>query len=402
MKERRDTYNVNVGGVVIGSSEPVRIQSMTNTPTEDSLATANQIKELTDAGSELVRVTVNNEISAENIIKIRDILYKSNYTTPIIGDFHYNAHTLLSAYPETAAALDKYRLNPGNIGGLNKFDDNFAQIIAIAIKNDKPVRIGGNWGSLSRQYLENTIVNGEKSADYESIIKEGLIDSVLKSAKYAEDLGLQSDKIILSCKVSSVSQLVDVYSEIATKCKYPLHLGLTEAGMGDNAVISSVAALSILLNEGIGDTIRVSLTPDRMGIRTKEVEVCKDILSSLNLKQFKPKVISCPGCGRTSSNYFIDLTKDINKHIDNNMLEWKSKYIGVENITIAVMGCIVNGPGESKHANIGISLPGTNESPSAPVFIDGEKVTTLKGDHIRDDFIKLVEEYISKKYKKVS
>jgi (E)-4-hydroxy-3-methylbut-2-enyl-diphosphate synthase len=402
MKERRDTYNVNVGGVVIGSSEPVRIQSMTNTPTEDSLATANQIKELTDAGSELVRVTVNNEISAENIIKIRDILYKSNYTTPIIGDFHYNAHTLLSAYPETAAALDKYRLNPGNIGGLNKFDDNFAQIIAIAIKNDKPVRIGGNWGSLSRQYLENTIVNGEKSADYESIIKEGLIDSVLKSAKYAEDLGLQSDKIILSCKVSSVSQLVDVYSEIATKCKYPLHLGLTEAGMGDNAVISSVAALSILLNEGIGDTIRVSLTPDKMGIRTKEVEVCKDILSSLNLKQFKPKVISCPGCGRTSSNYFIDLTKDINKHIDNNMLEWKSKYIGVENINIAVMGCIVNGPGESKHANIGISLPGTNESPSAPVFIDGEKVTTLKGDHIRDDFIKLVEEYISKKYKKVS
>lgn len=402
MKERRDTYNVNVGGVVIGSSEPVRIQSMTNTPTEDSLATANQIKELTDAGSELVRVTVNNEISAENIIKIRDILYKSNYTTPIIGDFHYNAHTLLSAYPETAAALDKYRLNPGNIGGLNKFDDNFAQIIAIAIKNDKPVRIGGNWGSLSRQYLENTIVNGEKSADYESIIKEGLIDSVLKSAKYAEDLGLQSDKIILSCKVSSVSQLVDVYSEIATKCKYPLHLGLTEAGMGDNAVISSVAAISILLNEGIGDTIRVSLTPDKMGIRTKEVEVCKDILSSLNLKQFKPKVISCPGCGRTSSNYFIDLTKDINKHIDNNMLEWKSKYIGVENINIAVMGCIVNGPGESKHANIGISLPGTNESPSAPVFIDGEKATTLKGDHIRDDFIKLVEEYISKKYKKVS
>jgi len=402
MKERRDTYNVNVGGVVIGSSEPVRIQSMTNTPTEDSVATANQIKELTDAGSELVRVTVNNEISAENIIKIRDILYKSNYTTPIIGDFHYNAHTLLSAYPETAAALDKYRLNPGNIGGLNKFDDNFAQIIAIAIKNDKPVRIGGNWGSLSRQYLENTIVNGEKSADYESIIKEGLIDSVLKSAKYAEDLGLQSDKIILSCKVSSVSQLVDVYSEIATKCKYPLHLGLTEAGMGDNAVISSVAALSILLNEGIGDTIRVSLTPDKIGIRTKEVEVCKDILSSLNLKQFKPKVISCPGCGRTSSNYFIDLTKDINKHIDNNMLEWKSKYIGVENINIAVMGCIVNGPGESKHANIGISLPGTNESPSAPVFIDGEKVTTLKGDHIRDDFIKLVEEYISKKYKKVS
>jgi (E)-4-hydroxy-3-methylbut-2-enyl-diphosphate synthase len=402
MKQRRDTYNVNVGGVIIGSTEPIRIQSMTNTPTEDITATANQIKALYDSGSELVRVTVNNEKSAENIIKIKDILYKSNYILPIIGDFHYNAHTLLSSYPETAAILDKYRLNPGNVGSSNKFNDNFAEIIEIAIKNDKPIRIGGNWGSLSKQYLEDTIINGKKSDNYESLIKEGLIQSVLKSAKYAEKLGLRSDKIILSCKVSSVSQLVDVYSDIATKCKYPLHLGLTEAGMGDNAVVSSVAALSILLNKGIGDTIRVSLTPDKMGVRTKEVEVCKDILSSLNLKQFKPKVISCPGCGRTSSNYFIELTKDINNHIDNNMIEWKTKYIGVENINIAVMGCIVNGPGESRHANIGISLPGTNESPSAPVFIDGKKVTTLKGDRIRDDFIRLIEEYISKKYKKVS
>lgn len=402
MEQRRDTYSVNVGGVIIGSTEPIRIQSMTNTPTEDITATANQIKALYDSGSELVRVTVNNEKSAENIIKIKDILYKSNYILPIIGDFHYNAHTLLSSYPETAAILDKYRLNPGNVGSSNKFNDNFAEIIEIAIKNDKPIRIGGNWGSLSKQYLEDTIINGKKSDNYESLIKEGLIQSVLKSAKYAEELGLRSDKIILSCKVSSVSQLVDVYSDIATKCKYPLHLGLTEAGMGDNAVVSSVAALSILLNKGIGDTIRVSLTPDKMGVRTKEVEVCKDILSSLNLKQFKPKVISCPGCGRTSSNYFIELTKDINNHIDNNMIEWKTKYIGVENINIAVMGCIVNGPGESRHANIGISLPGTNESPSAPVFIDGKKVTTLKGDRIRDDFIRLIEEYISKKYKKVS
>ena len=402
MEQRRDTYSVNVGGVIIGSTEPIRIQSMTNTPTEDITATANQIKALYDSGSELVRVTVNNEKSAENIIKIKDILYKSNYILPIIGDFHYNAHTLLSSYPETAAILDKYRLNPGNVGSSNKFNDNFAEIIEIAIKNDKPIRIGGNWGSLSKQYLEDTIINGKKSDNYESLIKEGLIQSVLTSAKYAEELGLRSDKIILSCKVSSVSQLVDVYSDIATKCKYPLHLGLTEAGMGDNAVVSSVAALSILLNKGIGDTIRVSLTPDKMGVRTKEVEVCKDILSSLNLKQFKPKVISCPGCGRTSSNYFIELTKDINNHIDNNMIEWKTKYIGVENINIAVMGCIVNGPGESRPANIGISLPGTNESPSAPVFIDGKKVTTLKGDRIRDDFIRLIEEYISKKYKKVS
>ena len=402
MIKRRDTYNVDVGGVVIGSSNPIRIQSMTNTPTEDASATVDQIKSLFDAGSELVRVTVNNEKSAENIINIRNLLIKSNYNLPIIGDFHYNAHILLSDYPEAANVLDKYRLNPGNIGTSSRYDDNFAKIIEIAIKNDKPIRIGGNWGSLSKQYLENTVIEGQKADDYEHIIKKGLIDSVLKSASYAEKLGLSSDKIILSCKVSSVPQLIDVYTEIASKCKYPLHLGLTEAGMGDEAVVSSVAALSILLNQGIGDTIRVSLTPDKMGVRTKEVEVCRNILSSLKLQQYKPKVISCPGCGRTSSNYFIDLTKDINNHINNSMIEWKSKYIGVEEINIAVMGCIVNGPGESKHANIGISLPGTNESPSAPVFVDGEKVTTLKGDSIKDEFIALIEEYIAKNYKKVS
>ena len=276
------------------------------------------------------------------------------------------------------------------------------KIIEIAITNNKPIRIGGNWGSLSKQYLESTVIDGQKSENYEDILKKGLIESVLESAKHAEKLGLPSDKIILSCKVSSVSQLVDVYSDIASKCKYPLHLGLTEAGMGDEAVVSSVAALSILLNQGIGDTIRVSLTPDKMGVRTKEVDVCKNILSSLGLKQYKPKVISCPGCGRTSSNYFIDLTKDINNHINNSMIDWKSKYIGVESINIAVMGCIVNGPGESKHANIGISLPGTNEAPSAPVFIDGKKVTTLRGNGIKDEFITLIEEYIAKNYKKVS
>jgi (E)-4-hydroxy-3-methylbut-2-enyl-diphosphate synthase len=280
MIKRRDTYNVDVGGVVIGSSNPIRIQSMTNTPTEDASATVDQIKSLFDAGSELVRVTVNNEKSAENIINIRNLLIKSNYNLPIIGDFHYNAHILLSDYPEAANVLDKYRLNPGNIGTSSKYDDNFAKIIEIAIKNDKPIRIGGNWGSLSKQYLENTVIEGQKADDYEQIIKKGLIDSVLKSASYAEKLGLSSDKIILSCKVSSVPQLIDVYTEIASKCKYPLHLGLTEAGMGDEAVVSSVAALSILLNQGIGDTIRVSLTPDKMGVRTKEVEVCRNILSS--------------------------------------------------------------------------------------------------------------------------
>tara|TARA_B100001113_G_C21120516_1_gene627198 strand:- start:935 stop:2143 length:1209 start_codon:yes stop_codon:yes gene_type:complete len=402
MIKRRETYNVDVGGIAIGSSNPVRIQSMTNTLTENSVDTADQIKALYDSGSELVRVTVNNEESAKNIINIKNLLVKSNYNLPIIGDFHYNAHVLLEKYSETAAILDKYRLNPGNVGSASKYDDNFSKIIEIAIKNDKPIRIGGNWGSLSKEYLENTIVDGEKTNDYEDILKKGLIDSVLNSASHAEKLGLPSNKIILSCKVSSVSQLIDVYQDIAAKCKYPLHLGLTEAGMGDEAMVSSVSALSILLNQGIGDTIRVSLTPDKMGVRTKEVEVCKNILSSLGLKQFKPKVVSCPGCGRTSSNYFIDLTKDINNHINNSMIEWKSKYIGVENINIAVMGCIVNGPGESKHANIGISLPGTNESPSAPVFIDGKKFTTLKGETIKDEFIELIEEYISMNYEKTN
>jgi len=402
MNKRRETYNVDVGGIIIGSSNPVRIQSMTNTLTENSVDTAEQIKALYDSGSELVRVTVNNEDSAKSIINIKDLLIKSNYTLPIIGDFHYNAHILLSKYSETAVILDKYRLNPGNVGSASKYDDNFSKIIEIAIKNDKPIRIGGNWGSLSKEYLEKTIVDGEKTDNYEDIIKKGLIDSVLNSAVHAEKLGLPANKIILSCKVSSVSQLVDVYQDIASKCKYPLHLGLTEAGMGDEAMVSSVSALSILLNQGIGDTIRVSLTPDKMGVRTKEVEVCKNILSSLGLKQYKPKVVSCPGCGRTSSNYFIDLTRDINNHINNSMIEWKSKYIGVENINIAVMGCIVNGPGESKHANIGISLPGTNESPSAPVFIDGKKFTTLKGETIKDDFIALIEQYISTNYEKAN
>ena len=402
MNKRRKTYSVNVGGVKIGSSYPIRVQSMTNTLTEKSKETADQIKSLYDSGSELVRITVNNEISAESVIKIKDILIKSNYNIPIIGDFHYNAHTLLSEYSETAFILDKYRINPGNIGSSNKHDDNFTKIIEIAIKNDKPIRIGGNWGSLSKQYLEQTIINGQKSDNYEVIIKKGLIDSVLKSANHAEKLGLPKNKIILSCKVSSVPQLVDVYTKIADACMYPLHLGLTEAGMGDEAIVASVSALSILLNQGIGDTIRVSLTPDKMGVRTKEVEVCKNILSGLKLKQYKPKVVSCPGCGRTSSNHFIDLTKEINDYINNRMVYWKSHYKDIENINIAVMGCIVNGPGESKHANIGISLPGTNESPSAPVFIDGKKATTLKGDGIKDEFINLIERYISDNYENIN
>ena len=400
MIKRRETYNVDVGGVIIGSSHPIRIQSMTNTQTEDSVKTASQIKELYDSGSELVRITVNNEDSAKSVIKIKDLLVKSNYNLPLIGDFHYNGHTLLACYPEAASILDKYRINPGNVGSSD--NKNFTEIINIAKKYDKAVRIGGNWGSLSRSYLEKTIVDGKKSDMYEDIIKDALIDSVLKSAELAEELGLASNKIVLSCKVSSVTQLVEVYTKIAKKCRYPLHLGLTEAGMGDEAIVSSVAALSILINQGIGDTIRVSLTPDKMGARTQEVDVCKNILASLGLKQYKPKVVSCPGCGRTSSNYFIELTKDINNHIENNMITWKSQYKNVENINIAVMGCIVNGPGESKHANIGISLPGTNESPSAPVYVDGEKVTTLRGDSIKEDFLNIIETYIVKNYERIS
>ena len=291
------------------------------------------------------------------------------------------------------------RLNSTNF---SKFNENFEQLIRVAIRNNKPIRIGGNWGSLSKDYLENTVVDGKKTHNYQNIIKKGLVKSVLESAHRAEKLGLPGNRIILSCKVSSVNDLVDVYTDIAGKCRYPLHLGLTEAGMGEQAVVASVAALSILLNKGIGDTIRVSLTPDKMGVRTKEVEVCKDILSSLNIKQFKPKVISCPGCGRTSSNYFINLAKDINKHIEINMIDWKTKYKNIENINIAVMGCIVNGPGESKHANIGISLPGTNESPSAPVYIDGEKTITLRGENIKHDFINLINKYIDENYEKIS
>lgn len=402
MSNRRETYSVKVGSLDIGSTHPIRVQSMTNTLTEDSLATAEQIKDLYDSGSEIVRITVNNDDSAKSVIKIKDLLVKSNYNLPIVGDFHFNGHTLLTQYPETAEILDKYRINPGNIGTSNKFNENFEQLIRVAIKNNKPIRIGGNWGSLSKEYLENTVVEGKKSYNYREVIKKNLVKSVLESAHRAEKLGLPGNRIILSCKVSSVNDLVDVYTEIATKCKYPLHLGLTEAGMGNQAIISSVAALSILLNKGIGDTIRVSLTPDKMGVRTKEVEICKEILSSLDIKQFKPKVISCPGCGRTSSNYFIDLAKEINNHIENNMLEWKSKYKNVETINIAVMGCIVNGPGESKHANIGISLPGTNESPSAPVYIDGQKSVTLKGDNIKNEFINIINNYIEENFEKIS
>ena len=401
MQNRNNTYEVDIGGVKIGSSNPIRVQSMTNTDTADTDSTVNQIMELYDAGSEIVRVTVNDEESAKNIPEIKTKLLQLNYNVPIVGDFHFNGHLLLSKYPETANILDKYRINPGNVGGKGKFDKNFEQIISIAIKNDKPIRIGGNWGSLQKTDLDEIIKQKEdsnKSINYSNIMKKFLIDSVIDSAKKAEQLGLPKNKIILSCKTSNVSDLVSVYTEVSKICKYPLHLGLTEAGLGRDAIISSVSALSILISRGIGDTIRVSLTPDSSKSRAEEVEVCQQILASLGIRNYKPKVVSCPGCGRTTNDYFVKLSKSIKGMIDDNMENWKKKYPGVEDLTVAVMGCIVNGPGESKHADIGISLPGNNEDPHAPVFIDGKKFKTLSGDNIEGQFIEIIQVYIDERY----
>jgi len=401
MQDRNNTYEVDIGGVKIGSSNPIRVQSMTNTDTADTDSTVNQIMELYDAGSEIVRVTVNDEESAKNIPEIKTKLLQLNYNVPIVGDFHFNGHLLLSKYPETANILDKYRINPGNVGGKGKFDKNFEQIISIAIKNDKPIRIGGNWGSLQKTDLDEIIKQKEdsnKSINYSNIMKKFLIDSVIDSAKKAEQLGLPKNKIILSCKTSNVSDLVSVYTEVSKICKYPLHLGLTEAGLGRDAIISSVSALSILISRGIGDTIRVSLTPDSSKSRAEEVEVCQQILASLGIRNYKPKVVSCPGCGRTTNDYFVKLSKSIKGMIDDNMENWKKKYPGVEDLTVAVMGCIVNGPGESKHADIGISLPGNNEDPHAPVFIDGKKFKTLSGDNIEGQFIEIIQVYIDERY----
>lgn len=401
MLKRSETYTVKVGGVEIGSAHPIRVQSMTNTDTSDVRSTVDQILELYDAGSEIVRVTVNDEESARNIPAIKSKLLQFNSNIPIVGDFHFNGHILLSKYPETAQILDKYRINPGNVGGKEKFDKNFEQIINLAIENDKPIRIGGNWGSLQKADLDKIIAEKQDSnntVDYSKLMKNCLIDSVISSAKKAEALGLAPNKIILSCKTSNVNDLIDVYTEVSSITKYPLHLGLTEAGLGRDAVISSVSALSILISRGIGDTIRVSLTPDSQKSRSEEVQVCQQILSSLGIRNYKPKVVSCPGCGRTTNDYFVKLSKSIKHMIDDNMGQWKKKYPGVENLTVAVMGCIVNGPGESKHADIGISLPGNNEDPHAPVFIDGKKFKTLSGNNIEDQFIDIIQIYIDEKY----
>tara|TARA_B100000029_G_scaffold152985_1_gene148132 strand:+ start:6701 stop:7909 length:1209 start_codon:yes stop_codon:yes gene_type:complete len=401
MSKRRKTISVNVGNITIGSDYPIRIQSMTNTNTADIKNTVSQIKELADAGSDLVRITVNDEASAKAVPSIISQLLKSNYNVPIIGDFHFNGHILLKKFPDMAYVLDKYRINPGNIGGKDKFDKNFEQIIKIAIKNNKPIRIGGNWGSINKNVLNSLISdkqNNNKDISYSYLIKKALISSVIDSADLAVNLGMPSNKIIISCKTSDVSELIDVYTDISTKCEYPLHLGLTEAGMGKDAIISSTSALAILLHKGIGDTIRVSLTPTQNTKREEEVIVCQQILSSLGMKNFKPQVVSCPGCGRTSNDYFINLSKSIKSHINQNMHQWKIKYPGVENMKIAVMGCIVNGPGESKQADIGISLPGNNEDPSIPIYIKGKKYKTLSGDNIETQFINILHAYIEDNY----
>ena len=402
MNKRNDTFSVKIGDIFVGSKHPIRVQSMTNTLTANIDETVAQIIQLHDAGSEIVRITVNDEDSAISVEKIKNKLVKMNCNVPLVGDFHFNGHLLLSSYPDAAAALDKYRINPGNIGGKTKFDNNFEKIINIAIKNNKPVRIGANWGSLNKETMDELLRQKEasdKEISYSELIKNALVKSVIESASKAISLGLPENNIILSCKTSNVSDLVDIYTDLSSKCRYPLHLGLTEAGLGRDAIISSVSALSILINKGIGDTIRVSLTPDKANSRTEEVEVCKQVLSSLGHRNYNPRVISCPGCGRTSNNYFVELSKSIKEYISNNMPNWKKSYPGVENMNIAVMGCIVNGPGESKHANIGISLPGNDEDPSAPVYIDGKKYKTLKGVDIEGQFIDILQRYIEETYK---
>jgi (E)-4-hydroxy-3-methylbut-2-enyl-diphosphate synthase len=400
---RKTNQQVNVGGVVIAGRAPIVVQSMTNTDTADVESTVRQVIELAEAGSELVRITVNNEESAAAVGEIRRRLDAAGCNVPLVGDFHYIGHTLLEKYPECASGLAKYRINPGNVGFGKKKDDQFARMIGKAIEYDKPVRIGVNWGSLDQALLAQMLDDNAKLQEplsLEQVQKNALVRSALENARQAEALGLSKDKIVLSCKVSQVQMLVDVYRDLASQGDYALHLGLTEAGMGIKGIVASTAALSILLQEGIGDTIRVSITPEPGAPRTKEVQVAQEILQSLGLRSFTPQVIACPGCGRTTSTVFQELAQSIEQFLRSSMPQWREEYDGVAEMNVAVMGCIVNGPGESKHANIGISLPGTGESPAAPVFIDGEKFTTLRGENISTEFQALVLEYVQKNYAK--
>ena len=397
---RRKTVTVKVGSVSIGSKHPVIIQSMTNTDTADVAKTVAQIKALANAGSELVRVTVNNDHAAKAVPLIIENLEKKDIHVPVIGDFHYNGHLLLTTHPDCAESLAKYRINPGNVGTKTR-DKNFTTIVEQAIKYQKPIRIGVNWGSLDKQILTEMMDRNSKQVHplpARDITIKAMVKSALRSAVLAEKVGIAHDMIILSAKVSGVQDLIKVYRQLAAKCEYPLHLGLTEAGMGNKGIISSTAGLSTLLQEGIGDTIRVSLTPQPGGDRCEEVYVAQQILQSLELRSFEPQVTACPGCGRTTSTLFQKLAADINKYIKKQMPVWRVQYPGVESLNVAVMGCVVNGPGESKHADIGISLPGTGEDPKAPVYIDGIHAMTLNGKHIAEDFQNLLNEYIIKKY----
>lgn len=399
--KRRQTREVNVGSVRVGSPAPIVVQSMTNTDTADIDKTLEQILALSKAGSEIVRVTVNTAEAAQSLPVIVKELRRQSCTTPIVGDFHFNGHKLLTEFPECAKALDKYRINPGNVGRGSKRDEQFATLIALAVQYDKPIRIGVNWGSLDQEMLARFMDENAKQANplsIEELTRQALIASALDSAKMAHQLGLAEDKIILSCKVSGVQDLILVYRDLAQRCDYPLHLGLTEAGMGSKGIVASSAAMGILLQEGIGDTIRVSLTPEPNGDRTLEVRVAQELLQTMGIRAFTPMVTACPGCGRTTSTYFQELADDIQTFLRDSMPVWRTQYKGVENLHVAVMGCVVNGPGESKLANIGISLPGSGERPVAPVYVDGEKTVTLKGDSIAAEFKSIVINYIQNKY----
>ncbi len=399
--QRRKTVTASVGGVRVGSDVPVVVQSMTNTDTADVAATVRQVADLARAGSELVRVTVNHDAAAAALPHIVEELEQQGVRVPIIGDFHYNGHLLLKKHPACARALAKYRINPGNVSIGKKDDDNFRTMIEVAIENQRPVRIGVNWGSLDQALLTRMMDENSRRAeplDARDVTLEAIVVSAIDSAERAEKYGLRSDQIILSAKVSGVQDLIDVYRALAARCRYPLHLGLTEAGMGAKGIVSSTAALSVLLQEGIGDTIRVSLTPAPNGDRTEEVIVAQQILQSMGIRSFTPQVTACPGCGRTTSTFFQEMAEQIQSYLRQQMPLWKERYAGIEEMKVAVMGCVVNGPGESKHAHIGISLPGTFEEPKAPVFVDGRLLTTLKGDRIVAQFIDILNEYVESHY----
>jgi (E)-4-hydroxy-3-methylbut-2-enyl-diphosphate synthase len=398
---RRRSVPVRIGSVMLGDDHPVVVQSMTNTDTADVEGTALQVRALAAAGSELVRITVNTEEAAAAVPAIAARVRELGSDVPLVGDFHFNGHKLLREYPACAATLAKYRINPGNVGRGSKRDPQFAEMIEIACRHDKPVRIGVNWGSLDQDLLTRMMDENSSAAqpvEANDVVREALVVSALDSAQRAEEIGLPHDRIVISCKVSGVQDLIAVYRNIAARCDYPLHLGLTEAGMGSKGIVASTAAMAVLLQEGIGDTIRVSLTPDPGGDRTREVIVAQEMLQTMGLRSFTPMVVACPGCGRTTSTYFQELAQKIQSHLRERMPEWRLLHPGVEEMTVAVMGCVVNGPGESKHANIGISLPGTGERPVAPVYVDGEKGPTLKGDRIAEEFRELVEQYVERTY----